>query len=791
MFKFFTSDLRRNLIKILCLSVGLAIGFLLVAKIYFQETYDAFFPNIDNIYQIAQSTVMQDQYSEWTATPGGTAVELRRTFPEVEKATRFTSLTGKTSIKLDDGRTFEVNAITLADSCLFDVLPTEVIEGDPREALGIENNAMIPRSLAEKIGGDVIGLRFSNVGWGDSFKGTIMGVYEDYPLNSTIRNRLYLALPTISHFMSDGTENLLGNDRYSSYVVLAPNTDLDDLHPRILDHLKTKLPEQAFTISDYKVWLRPLKGAYSGAGEVKRMTLMLGLLAVVMLMCASLNYLLIVIGQLSARSKEMAIRKCYGTGRPKLFLRVMGESLFFLLISLGIAVLIAFSFSGLCKELLGYTPAQLFSTGRVWVTEGIVCLFLLIFTGVIPSIIYSRTPVVHAFRSASQGRKGWKLVLLAIQFFATGLIMCLLVLVGRQYRLLGNIDMGFEYENLATFPSNGMEDSQVRPIIDELRKLPFVESVSTTVIDDISEQASGNMLWTEGHYDDQINVSDLYFFNPEMIDLLGLKLIQGRNFNAPTDTTVVNEVIVEERAIPIFRKQFGVTDDDLIGKVFYISGHADGRVDPPMTIVGVIENMHRGGFENDRVDNRMGVLFPSSKIWEHIYVRFTDLTPEKLTEAQKVIDSLSGETETYITPFKSRIEAKRNPVRRFGSAVMVVGIAILIIALIGLIGYVADEVNRRAKEIAIRKVNGTSARMIVRLFCLDILRVALPSLIAGGAVAIIIGEKWLSQFSQRVSLSPVSLALCLILLLIIITAVVVANCLHVSRSNPVDYLRSE
>lgn len=789
MFKFFTTDLRRNLIKILCLSVGLAVGFLLVAKIYFQQTYDSFFSNIDHIYTVKQSTVMQDKYSEWGQTPGGTAVELMRTFPEITKATRYTYLDENTSIKLEDGRVFDVDGVALADSCLFDVLSTPVIEGNPSEALGIENNAMIPRSVAEKIGGDVIGLRISNVSWGDDYKATIAGVYEDYPLNSSVTNALYIALPTIKHFMQDGTENLLGNDRYLSYVTLEDGVDPDDLHPLILEHLKTKLPEQAFSISDYKVWLRPLKGDYSANSGVKRMSLMLGLLAVVMLMCASLNYLLIVIGQLAGRAKEMAIRKCYGTGRRKLFTRVMGESIFFLAISMGIAVLLAFSFSNLCKELLGYTPQQLFSTGRVWLTEGLVCLFLLIFTGIIPSIIYSRTPVVHAFRSSAPGKNRWKLVLLAIQFFATGLILCLLVLIGRQYNLLGNVKMGFEYENLAIFPTNGMKQSQLRPIIEELRKLPFVESVGSAS-SDISSYASGNMLWTEDHYEDQVNVADMYFFNPETIDALGLKLIQGRNFNATADSTV-NEVIVEERAISVFKQQFGITEDDLIGKVFYITGHGDGGVNPPMTIVGVIENIYRGGFESDQVDTRVGVLFPASRIWNNVYVRFSELTPERMKEAQKVIDSMSGDTEVYITPYKSQIEAKRDPVRRFGTSVMVVGIAILIIALIGLIGYVADEVNRRAKEIAIRKVNGTSGRMIVRLFCIDILRVALPSLIAGGAVAMIIGEKWLSQFTQRVSLSPLGLCLCLILLLVLITGVVVINCLRVARSNPVDYLRSE
>ena len=81
--------------------------------------------------------------------------------------------------------------------------------------------------------------------------------------------------------------------------------------------------------------------------------------------------------------------------------------------------------------------------------------------------------------------------------------------------------------------------------------------------------------------------------------------------------------------------------------------------------------------------------------------------------------------------------------------------------------------------------------MIVRLFCLDILKVALPSLLAGGAAAMIIGRKWLSQFTVQTSLSPLSLALCLLLLLVIILAVVAANSLRVARSNPVEHLRDE
>ena len=73
MLRFFTSDLRRNITKIICLTIGLAIGFLLVAKIYFEDTYDTFFPDADRIYYVAESVTQNEEYKEYYQTPGATA----------------------------------------------------------------------------------------------------------------------------------------------------------------------------------------------------------------------------------------------------------------------------------------------------------------------------------------------------------------------------------------------------------------------------------------------------------------------------------------------------------------------------------------------------------------------------------------------------------------------------------------------------------------------------------------------------------------------------------------------
>lgn len=785
MLKFFTSDLKRNILKIVCLSTGLAIGFLLIAKIYFEMTHDTLFKDADRLVKINESIIREGDYQMFDCTPGAIAPGLKSYAPQIESATRITRFLDPTDITFDDGQSLKVPGITLADSCFFSTLGVDVVQGDASETFSEPDVCAIPLSLASKIDGDPIGMTFSIKAMRhDEYKVRVVAVYEDMPINSSIRNDVFLSLPTIGKFSYDGRDNWMGNDRYYSYAKLMPGATADDVKPHVAKMIEDHIPADVLETIHLNFEPIPLSRESLKDSSIRTTVGIIGILAVLMLMSASLNYLLIVIGQLAKRGKEMAVRKCYGTSQAGIFWRVFFESLFFLIVSLGLGVLLVFCFPDLCSRLLGAEPAQLFTTGNVWLWEGVVLTALLAITGVVPAWIYCRTPVAHSFRSNVKSRRGWKLALLSVQFFSCGLLVCLLSLVTRQYSNMWNLDLGVDTENVGIASVWAVDKATIRNITAELKQLPEVENAATAH-QDFLFNASGNNIRTDpGNMEKERNVADFYEADRDIFPTLGIEFTEGGTFSETADS-VNNEVIVEERMRQIFRDVFELDGDRLVGQKFYITDHSL----EPYTIRGVVKDMRRGGFIDEYADKRPAVMFPGNGTHSQLYVRFKNLNPESLKAAQEVI--ARHVPDIYITPYSETVVSFTQSVKNTGVAIIIVSIAILVIALIGLMSYTADEVRKRSKEIAVRKVHGTDAYKIIGLFCKDVLAVALPSLLAGGAVAVIVSEKWLRQFTDRVSSGIAVMVACILLLVSIITAIVVWNTRKIAHANPINHLRSE
>ena len=777
---------QHNWIKIVCLAVGLATGIVLIGKAGFEQSWDKFFPTSDRIYVVCEDIIMDGEYKHYPQTAGAVAHGIKRYCPQVEAATRYTSFAWDMPIVTDDDKRVRTN-YALVDSCFFDVFPFRILVGNPKKTLSQVDCCMIPRSLAEKLMGienplDLVGKKiYYNIRGGWAL--TVGGIYEDIPLNSKLHGmEVMVSMPTITRIMFDGRDNWVGNDRYESYVRLAKGIMPDDLKPQIEKMKRDNLPLDELKKAgvDLGFSVQPLVDYHTKDEGTRRMTWIVSILAAVLIGCAVMNYLLLVIGGISQRAKEMAVHQCYGAEARHIYQKVLTESVIHLLLSLTLAALLLFLFKDTIEELVGAPLIVLLLTGsNIWLIVS-TCLVVLLITGLVPSWIYTHIPLAAAFKNYNHSHRIWKLLLLGLQFASATFLIILLIVVGRQYRMMVNDDPGYDYSTLGSLLVDGVSIEQRQLAMDELRKLSSVKGVTMSYAN-LTQHQSGDNILLPGDDREYMNIADLYYVGDGYFDVMEIPLVSGRTFTEQTDT--LREVMVS-RKFEERMKELAGWDQALSKQIICTSFQG------PYTIVGVFEDTRIGSITNP--DTRPSVCYYSRKPDQMHYILIRFQSMEGLEEANKLVKELMTDNpDIAITPYNQMVTELYADAHRFRTTVMIGGLVALMIALIGLIGYLAGEIARRQKEIAIRKVNGARIADVLKLFHTDILRVALPAVMIGAIGAWYVARLWLEQFSEKTTLSPIILVGGALAVIIVILSVVCLGCYRVASSNPVNYLKTE
>ena len=777
---------QHNWIKILCLAVGLATGIVLIGKAGFEQSWDNFFPTSDRIYVVYEDVIRNGEYLHYSQTAGAVAPGLKRYCPQVEAATRYTGFAWDMPLVTDDDKRVRTN-FSLVDSCFFDVFPFKVLAGHPKKVLSQVECCMIPLSLAEKLAGtanplELVGKKaFYNKRGGWAL--TIGGIYEDVPLNSRLHGmEVMVSMPTITELMYDGRDNWVGNDRYLAYVCLAEGIMPDDLKPQIEKMQRENLPEDQLKKAgvDLGFSVRPLRNYHKDDEGTRRMTWILSLLAAVLIGCAVLNYLLLVIGGISRRAREMAVHMCYGAEARHIYYKVIAESTVHLLLSLALAALLLLLAKDTVEELVGAPLAVLLTTGsNVWVIVT-TCIVVLLVTGLVPGYIYTHVPVAAAFKHYRQSHRLWKLLLLGLQFASATFLIVLLMVVGRQYRMMVNDDPGYDYSTLGSVLKDGVSSEQCQLAMEELRKLSGVKGV-TMAYANLTEHQSGDNIYLPGSERENMNIADLYYVGDGYFDVMGIPIVSGRTFTEQADT--LREVMVSRQFEERMKQIAGW--DRAVGKQIICTSF-----EGPYTIVGVYEDTRIGSITSP--DTRPSLCYYSRKPDQMHYILIRFQSMEGLEAANKLVKELMTDNpDIAITPYNQMVTELYTDAHRFRTTVMIGGLVALLIALIGLVGYLAGEIGRRQKEIAIRKVNGATITDVLRLFQTDILRVALPAVVIGAVGAWYVARLWLEQFSEKTALSPLIFIGGAAVVTAVILSVVCLGCYRVASSNPVDYLKNE
>ena len=771
------------LIKVLSLGVGLAVGIVLIAKVFFELSYDSFYKDIDRVYSIYTWYSQNGDENDYGQVSGAVAVGFMEEVPGVEVGTRTTYVFHDVDTYLDEDGNKLKATLVCADTCFFKVFDRPILAGDPIKALAKYGTVMVSRSFAEKMGGvqECIGQQICNRDAAD-LKFTIEGIFEDFPKNGSLDYDILLSMATYSEW---STTNWLGNDRYKGYVKLMPGVD-----PNTLSDGIRKMQEAHQSIEELEAiglsltyFLKPFSSLHTSNREVKTQVILLSIVAALLILISLLNYILIVISSLVKRSKEVGVRKCYGAESKHIYGMLSKEALLHIALSLALAAAIIFAGRSIIENLLG-VPFQTLLVPRSILAIGLVILFVLVISIIVPAELYKRIPVDAALKNYTENSRRWKLGLLGVQVLINVFLVVMMLIIGRQYQKVSHSNPGYDYENLFYVDIFGGDYQEHVRAVQALEGLSEVTGVATSY--NLPYQgASGNNVHIPDDQRELFNIADQYNCSDGFFELMGIPFIDGR---APKSDL---EIAVDEKFVARMA-DFTDWSDGAVGKQVFITEHGpvtDDGIPYYYTVTGVYKSYLIGNLQG--VDPRPSVMFHGEIGKDYMPHILFKVDPKALPKVKDALtQSLEGR-EINIISYEEQMRAAYDDSKKMRNTMALGAVFSLLIALLGLIGFIRDESLRRSKEMAVRKINGATTRDILSVFAKDIMKLSAVMAVIACVAAFFVAHKWLEQFAEKASLNPLYFLGGAILVLLIVLGVVVLNCLRIARANPVESLKNE
>lgn len=748
--------------KVISLALGLGMSILLFARVAYEQSYDTCFRDYNRIYQVWSMFIMEGKSPEpQTMNMGPLAGAILESFPqEVESATCTNRYLASWPLYYGNVRFNEKKLC--ADSLFFQTMGIEVLNGNPVQDLQQPNVIYLSKSLAERMfgGENPIGKVIS---YNHERDLTVRGTYNDIPDNTTVKADAVISMPP-AWAATQQNYSWEGGDSYYQYVRLRPEVDVEALNTRMEKMAEKYLP--ARDSWSYTAYVKPLRDTFREQDDVKRMYTIMMTLGLSILFITALNYALVSISSLSRRAKMVGVHKCSGASGSGIFGMFMLETCAVIILALLVMVLLLVGFRDFVEDTASTKLTNLFDGIRLWVPAATVALLLLV-GGVLPGRLFARIPVTQVFRRYTEGKKGWKRPLLFIQFAGVAFICGLMCMVMMQYRYVMSKDMGFKTERIAYTYQYFKSAEESDNAYNFFRSLPYIANVSS---------AYGNPLdgysgcFINGENGEALFSARFDACMDNYYDLMGIQLKEGR---LPRDNS---EAVINETFVDLMK-----WDKEAIGRIVHTLGDN-------ITVCGVVKDFQINGFYAEPMPY---IGFNTRRFNNELHFLLKEPFAENL---QRLTEDAAKAFPDKTIDFTSMEESMRtiyNPVRVFRNATVVAGVVMFFIMLMGLLGYTTDEVQRRSKEIAIRKVNGAEASDILRLLGNDVLWVAIPAVIIGIALSGYVNNLWINAFTAQVSMSVAAyLGIGLAVLAVIISCVLI-KAWRIANENPVKSIKSE
>ena len=756
-----------NLIRVISLSLGLTIGILLFSQIVFELSYENCYPEAERLAMVrAQITnlstgeIMGDDGTNYDYTVfAPTANAVAESMPEEVEYASCVLPEREYNIYYEEKLLSDVDYIYV-DSCFFQVFGIPLLKGNLKDLI-IPGSVFVSERFARETFADEdpVG-KILSADKQNTF--TIRGVYKDVPENTMLTHDFVVSIYNNNGGYQAGN-GWNGNDVFYTFLRLRRESDMDKVNDNI-QRVIEKYTET--TIDDWKMdySIIPLVKRQLDAPDVQKRLVIYGFLGFAIFFVAIMNYMLISIATLSRRAKSVGVHKCSGASSTNIFSMFLAETGILVILSVLLSFLLIFNAREMIEDLLSVRLSSLFTWGTLWVPL-LTILVLFVLAGGIPGRLFSRIPVTQVFRRYTDGKKGWKRSLLFVQFTGVSFVLGLLLVTLLQYGHLMNRDMGIDVTGL-TEAESWLPKERVEHIKDELRRQPMVEGVTVATHSVLGQYWTRGLMSNDGKRLATLNFNYCHYNYPEV---MGIKIIEG------TPMKKGGDLLVNEELVRLMR-----WTDGAVGKrVNNVAG----------TVVGVFRDIRNESFYAAQSPI---ILIGTEEQANHTFdVRLKEPFDENLKRLNEYMEKTFPDVSLHFMSVDHMVKDLYKDVYRFRNSVWITSCFILLIVIMGLIGYVNDETQRRSKEIAIRKVNGAEAFHVLRLLTRDILYVSVLSILIGTAVSYFAGRAWLDQFAEQIELNPLLFIGTALFIQLLIIVCVVLKAWHIANENPVNSIKNE
>lgn len=796
MLKNYFKSAIRNLLKhrsfssinIFSLTIGMAACMVIYLFVTDEKSFDSFHEN--NIYRLCEVQSFPGTNTQNVAlSMPGMGPTMTNDFPEIESYTRFWSW-GRQLVELED-ENIMVEKMVGVDSSFFEIFNYSFIHGDPSQVVDAPMDAVLSEEMALKLFGKVDAMGETFVVSGDQC--IVRGVMENVPENSHLQFdvalNLFSAGPEVDEFNSRFGGNFL-----NTYFIINPNADLAKMSEKYPEYLSKYIERD--NINDlYKLFLQPLSDVHLASTDMEhdynnyrkfngQYIDVFVLVGVFILIIASVNFTNLTTARASNRSKEVGVRKSIGARRKQLFEQFIFESVILAFVALVFAILLTLVSLPLLNNVIDRQLTLIpFIQDLGFLGTIIGVSFILgVIAGLYPSLYLSSfKPIVVLKGLKTQEKKSvFRSSLIILQFsLALGMIVCTLIVV-QQLLYIKNKDIGFTKDHIVLVDMNRESQEHYQEIKQELLKQSNILGVTG------SGQRLGNNFHQWGFkVRKDTGVVDVTPSNVHVdydyLDVYGIKLKQGRTFSKDYAQDDGLSFIINES----FAKELGF--DDPIGQK---AGHGWYPNDSLGTIIGVTEDFNFNSLHYKV--NTLSMVVHTEWGFSEMSVKLNGQNiAAGLEEIEKVYGQFVHDFPLEYEFLDDHFTELYKSDEQMGSVITIMAVLSIFIGCMGLFGLASISIQRRIKEIGIRKVMGASLKQLMLLLSKGFAYLILISFLIATPLTFFFMSEWLENFAFRVNIDPVLFIVGGALGLTIALATISFHVIKAVKANPVQSLRYE